>query len=270
MTVRAGFALSLGIVFPAVAMLVMTGTRGSGDSLVRLGIWVIAAAGYTLFWLSVGLLASVRSQSAAMSLVVAMSAWLLLVVIVPAVANLTRSIIPADPAVFADAERAASLAVNPRIDTAVAALNRLVRSRFSARPGGRDQDDLAFTEPVELSESAQLVATLRTIQPRWAERMPTSQLSRAIGEARRILIERELAPVLSSVSAQEQQLESLTAAAQFCSPALLFQAVADGVAGTDAVRWKTTLSRVRKNELSPVSPLTRRISRLVGETAVVA
>jgi cell division protein FtsX len=30
------------------------------------------------------------------------------------------------------------------------------------------------------------------------------------------------------------------------------------------------LSRVRKNELSPVSPLTRRISRLVGETAVVA
>lgn len=243
-TARAVFLVGLTVILPAVMALAIA--RISMDALPLLGAWMIAAAAYTSFWLFLGALVSARSRSSAASSVLAIASWLVLVVVVPALGNLSRSaLIPAKSAVsFVDAERAASLDVNPRIDKALAALNRLTRGRIASHPARQDRDDPSFTDPVEVSEAVELVDHLVAVRPRWPRAMATVQLSRAIAEARRILIEEQLSQTTARVSAEERRLDLLTAGLQYSSPALLFQSIADTTAGTDHPRWKHFLSQI--------------------------
>jgi ABC-2 type transport system permease protein len=245
LTVRAAFLMCLTVVLPTVVVLVMMPTDVSGDSLARLGIWIVASAAYFLFWLFLGALVSVRARNAALSSVMAVAAWLVLVVILPAIANLTVSaLIPANSVVsFADAERAASLDVNPRIDEAIAAMNRLVRSRPASNQVAAEEDDWSFSKPLDVPEAADLLDNLIAVQPGWQRVIPPAKLSRALAEVRRLLMEQRLSGVVARASEEERRLELLTQGLQFFSPTLLFQGIADTAAGTDHRRWKQFLSQ---------------------------
>jgi ABC-2 type transport system permease protein len=120
-TVRGGFL----ICFPVAVSIAMT-VAGIRDSWATIAMWALALLAYATFWIALGVMVSLRSGSSATAASMAVSGWLVLVIIIPALVNLAVPLIaPSTTTVsFVNAERAASLDINPRIDAARRALGR--------------------------------------------------------------------------------------------------------------------------------------------------
>jgi ABC-2 type transport system permease protein len=236
--VRAAFIAGIGVALPAVGVMLAV-SSWSGDTLVTLAFWMAAVAAYGAFWLLFAVLVSVRTSSPALSVVVGTMGWLLFVIVLPAAIALSVPMfVPASASLsYATDERAASLDINPQIDAANSALNRFVRTHFA-----NGADARLFTEPIELPVGRELLAVLP--QPPWSAVMPAPQLSRALAEARRTLVEQQLAGVLSQLEDSEQREDRFMQATRYGSPALLFQAIVDDLAGTGRSRSQRFLGQL--------------------------
>lgn len=89
-------------------------------------VWVVAVAAYCALWVALAAFLNTRRTTARLNALLLAAAWLLIVIVVPAGVSLAgRSLVPpASPLEFVVAERAASLAINPRIDEAGVAARR--------------------------------------------------------------------------------------------------------------------------------------------------
>jgi Domain of unknown function (DUF3526) len=141
---------------------------------------------------------------------------------------------------YATEERAASLETNARVDAAIAALNQLVRRRFSGVPPA-EGDHPTFTEPVDPPVEGEL---LQFPQSPWVAPATVVRLNRGFAEARRSRVEQRLAPVLAELDANERREAAFFAVARFSSPALVLQTMADDLAGTGQYRWKSFLGQL--------------------------
>jgi ABC-2 type transport system permease protein len=255
--VRALLIVVCGVLLPTAGA-VLTIADWSTESLMPIGLWTAAVLGYSMFWLACVVAVSLTMASSALSAIVSVSAWLVVVIAVPAVIELAAPLLnPASTRLsYATHERGASLEMNSRVDAAIAALNQLSRTQFEAF-AENDGDHPTFTEPVDAPVESNLLEALP--HPPWSSRMPVVQLARGFGEARRIVVEEKLAPVLRELVAAEVREASFIAYTRFLSPALLFQAIADDVTGTGQERWKRFLAQVDDYVREQDSFFTRKI-----------
>jgi Domain of unknown function (DUF3526) len=180
----------------------------------HLAIWVVALTAYCAFWVTVSIVISVRTPLAASGFVVGASTWLGLAVVVPSLANLSAPLFaPADSISFVNAERAASLDINARIDAALITLSR----------NGTFPSDILKQPPAGLSRP---------------------EIQQAIARARIEMFEERLAPVLQQLHLDERKLDRVTSILRFCSPAMLFESISDDLAGTGRVRWRRFLEQM--------------------------
>lgn len=209
--VRAQLFFGAGILAPALVV----GMVAAG-SWARLAMWMIAITAYCAFWFAVAIVISIRTLSPAPGFVIAICVWLTLVILIPALVNLAAPLLAPSSATisFVSAERAASLEINPQIDTAVTAVNRY------------------GTVPHDL------LAPLLQREPRWRGPLSHTQLQRALAETRRLMFEQRLAPVLEQLDTDERRLNGTLDFLRFCSPAILFESIADDLAGTGRARWR--------------------------------
>jgi hypothetical protein len=180
-----------------------------------LATWAVALAAYCAFWLAVSIAISLRTSSASSGFVIGASTWLALVIVAPALANLSAPLLAPSAATisYVTAERAASLDINARIDAAFISLTR--------------------------------TGTI----PRGILNGPTANLSRpqlqqALAAARVRMYEERLAPVLAQVDSDERRLDRAVSVLRFCSPALLFDSISTDLAGTGRARWQRFLAQV--------------------------
>lgn len=241
--VRGAFVAFFGVLLPVIA-LVLTIPEWSSDSAMRLAAWTGSLLVYGCFWFLFALSISMLTPTPSVSAVLVVTGWLVLVVVIPALVALTAPLLnPVSTRIaYASAERAASLEINPRVDDAVTALNRLVQARFGAVPSACDCDHPTFTELVELPAGRELLAVLP--QPPWSPVMPPAHSERALVEVRSILFERDLDRSLGVLDANERREAAFVRIAQFSSPALLFQAIAEDLAGTGRHRWQRFLGQL--------------------------
>jgi ABC-2 type transport system permease protein len=235
-TVRAGLLAVPLVLIPVVSVMVAASATASFDFLVRFTVWNVAVIAYCSLWFALAVLLNARNSSTQVNLFVAAGAWLTIVVIIPAIVNLTVVTLasPRPTLEFVVAERAASLDINPRIDAAGAVLGRVVKARSAS----------SSAEPLALPEGAELLDVLMKDGSRWARVMPPAQLSRALSESRRELFEERLAPIVARLEAGERWRETLTDRLSMFSPALLLQSVVDDLAGTGVGRWRNFLAQL--------------------------
>jgi hypothetical protein len=239
--VRGGVIAVCGVLWPTLVT-ASTMAEWSGDALARQGLWSVSVLAYCAIWTAFAIAVSVRARASAFGAVIAVSTWLIVVIVVPALLGLSTPFLAPTSTrlVYATEERAASLAINPRVDAAIAALNQLVRARFS---GGSPTtgDHQTFTEPVDPPAEGQL---LRFPQSRWTTPTSAVRLARGFGEARRAFVEQRLASLLAELDANERRDTAFLAIARFSSPALVLQTIGDDVAGAGQGRWKRFLGQL--------------------------
>jgi ABC-2 type transport system permease protein len=244
--VRGTFLVVFGVVLPAIAV-AFAMPEWTSDSVPRLAVWIASLLVYGGFWFLLALSISMLTPTPAVSAVVAVTSWLVFVVVMPALVGLATPLLsPVSTRIaYASAERAASIEINPRVDDAITALNRLVQARAGRAgivPLAGDRDHPSFTEPLELPLGRELLDVLP--RPPWNPVMPPVHSTRALAEARRILFEQRLEPILRDLDASERREAAFVRIAQFSSPALLFQAIVEDITGTGRYRWQRFLTQL--------------------------
>lgn len=232
-----------GVVLPVIGIACTMG-EWSVEGLVRLGLWGAGVLVYSAIWTALAVSVSVHARTSALAAVIAVSAWLVVVIVIPALLRLTAPFLspPSVHLSYAAEERAASLDTNARVDSAIAALNQLVRTRFSVSPSA-EGDHPTFTEPVDPPVEGEL---LRFPQSRWTPPASVVRLNRGFAEARRARVEQRLASVLAELDANERREAAFFAVTRFLSPALVLQTIGEDVAGTGEHRRKSFLGQLDK------------------------
>jgi ABC-2 type transport system permease protein len=230
-----------GVLLPAIGT-ACTMTEWSGDGIVRLGVWCAGVLAYSIIWTALAVVVSVQTRISALAAVIAVSVWLVIVIAIPALLHLAAPFLsPASTHLsYATEERAASLETNARVDAAIAALNQLVRKRFSGVPPV-EGDHPTFTEPVDPPVDGEL---LQFPQSPWVAPATVVRLNRGFAEARRSRVEQRLGSILAELDANERREAAFFAIARFSSPALVLQTMADDLAGTGQHRWKSFLAQL--------------------------
>jgi ABC-2 type transport system permease protein len=239
--VRGMVIAACGVVLPAIGT-ACTMTEWSGEALVRLGGWGTGVLAYCGIWTALAVVVSLQSRTSALAAVIAVSVWLGVVIIVPALLYLSAPFLSPTSAhlSYATEERGASLEVNARVDAANAALNQLVRTRFSGGPPA-EGDHPTFTVPVDPPVEGEL---LRFPRSPWTAPTSVVRLYHGFGEARRARVEQRLTSVLAELDANERREATFFAITRFLSPALVLQAIGDDLAGTGQHRWKSFLGQL--------------------------
>jgi ABC-2 type transport system permease protein len=237
-----GFVIAgCGVLLPAMVMAAAMPERSS-EALVRLFVWTVAVLFYTAVWAALAVVVSLRARASALAAIMAVAVWLLAVIVIPAVLQLASPFLspPAVHLSYVTEERAASLAINARVDSAIAALNQLVRTRFGGASSS-EADHPTFTEPVEPPVEGNL---LIFPQSPWAPPTSVVRLNRGFAEARRAYVEGRLAPVLVQLDTNERRESAFFVLAQYLSPALTLRGIADDLAGTGRYRWRSFLGQL--------------------------
>lgn len=204
--------LLVGIVVVAtLAALVIGGVDVSAaGALPRLLLWVVAVVAYGAFWFALAMLvASLGLRSAANATVLA-SAWLVLVVILPAVFNLTAATVFPVPSrmELVQAVRVAS-------DDANAAGAKLLAGYYEDHP------ELAT------GDAAQAMTDFNVIRV-------------AVNDD----VERRVRPVVERYEAQLASQQRLVDRLRFVSPAVLMQSALNDVSGTGHGRHQAFVAQV--------------------------
>jgi ABC-type transport system involved in multi-copper enzyme maturation permease subunit len=111
------------IAAPAIVVLAASGSAARADVVARIVIWMAVVEAYLSMWMALAVLVNTRGYPSSLNASILISTWLVVVVVVPAIVNLTaRTLVsPESMFEFTVAERAASLDINPRIDAMRAA-----------------------------------------------------------------------------------------------------------------------------------------------------
>lgn len=230
-----------GVLIPSV-IIAFAMPEWSTEALVRWLVWTSGVLAYCAIWAFLTTLVSLRARSSALAAIIAVSGWLVFVIIVPSLLQLATPLLSPTSAhlSYVTEERAASLAINGRVDSAIAALNQLARARFGGvSPAGGDHP--TFTKPVEPPVEGDLLSFPHSP---WAPPTSVVRLSRGFADARRAYVEHRLAPVLAELDANERREAEFFAIVKFLSPALVLRGLADDLSGTGPHRWELLLEQL--------------------------
>lgn len=203
------FALIVGTALLATAVGVLT--QGAGPGLVvRAALWTLAVGAYGAVWFALAVAVISLGRASASNATLLASAWLLLVVLVPALLNvLVNALYPVPSRVqLVQAVREASDAANARGSA-------LLARYFEEHP------ELAGGD---VAAAANDMAAIRL----------------AVSEA----VAHDVRPVLQTYERQRQRQERLVEQARVLSPALLMQDALNDIAGTGTARYRHFLAEV--------------------------
>lgn len=185
-----------------VAIGALAASDWSGSTLARLALWIGAVLAYAFVWLALSVLIDARGRSAANNAVVLASTWLMALVVIPAVVNLSNEVVHPYPS---------------RIQLATA-----VRAATHAAA----------------AESSRLLGRFLEDHPSSGVGRAGMQQYAALQEAREVEVTRRLQPTLSRFESRLEDRRALVSRLQYLSPAMLVQAALVEITGTGAHRQR--------------------------------
>lgn len=252
--IRALIVFSIGVFLPVIVTCVIGTLAYPGGQSYRIfwqaGLWVLAALIYGCFWFALVLLINTAGRITAASGVISAACWILVVVLTPALINLSLQyfLLASSTFQFVTAERDASLQLNSQIDAASAELNQQIRERYPVTAGDRlaqERFDRAyFGEPVQMVNGSELMADFIKNRPAWSVAVTTDQKFRALSEIRQLRMEQQLAKVLAETEQRRQQRESAMKMLRVVSPTLLFQSALNETTGAGNDKYKSFLTQL--------------------------
>lgn len=211
---RAGVILALSIGFSLIGILLsntgfLSGSNSSEVAL-RLGLWVVVVTAYGAFWFAVAVAINALGKSSATNAVVLSGMWLLFVLIVPSLVNLTATTFYPVP------------------------------SRVELINAIRDASNEATAEGSNLlskyyEDHPELIAEAKNQDPTgFAFRFYATQEK----------VDRSIEPVLRRFDEQLTRQQTLIDSARLLSPAIVTQEALNDIAGTSVSRYRFFLSQV--------------------------
>ncbi len=202
--VRAAVVVALAIALVAVGLPLVGAPLGAPGVPALLAAWIAVVLAQTAFWFGVAVLIGARAPTAAAGTLAYASSWLVLVIVVPVLANAVaqaRWPAPSRAALITES-RAIGAAVNARADS--------VLGRFLV-----DHPELAR----DAAPGAGQDFVVRTLSVQF-------ELDTALG------------PRLAAFDAQVARQQAAVERARVLSPALQVQGMLESLAGTDGTRWR--------------------------------
>jgi ABC-2 type transport system permease protein len=206
---RFGLVVVLGAALTVVAALVAGVQLTAPGAAWRLTLWGAAVVLYGAFWFALAVLVGALGRSSAVNAVILASAWLLLVVVVPALVNALAVTLHPVPsrALLVEAMREASNGATQRGSQLLA---RYYQDHPELRPKGEDPDLNDFTTRYFTIERD---------------------------------VEQQVAPVLDRYDASLRAQQALVGRLRFLSPAIAVQEALNDIAGTGPVRQRSFLAQ---------------------------
>lgn len=206
---RFGLVLALGAALTAVAALVAGVPLTAPDAAWRLVLWAAAVVLYGAFWFTLAVMVGALGRGSAANAVILASAWLLLVVVVPALVNALAVTLHPVPsrALLVEAMREAS---NGATQRGAQLLARYYQDHPELRPPGEDPDLNDFTTRYFTIERE---------------------------------VEAQVAPVLDRYDQRLRAQQTLVSRLRFLSPAIATQEALNEVAGTGPARQRAFLAQ---------------------------
>ncbi len=216
-TFMAGKLISRGIVLFGVILVMGLGalvyTAGSLDMLglsatwTRFGLWLLAVVLYAAFWFGLGVLVNAFNKSSETNATALAASWLLFVVVMPALVNLTATTVYPAPS---------------RMDLKVA-----MREAFTEAEKAEDVATKAFN-----IDHAEMVSDAE------------SQLYLTSFLARQVAMEDAVEPVFNNFRTQLARQEKLVGWFQYLSPAIVMQLALNEVSGSSTARYNAYMDKV--------------------------
>jgi ABC-2 type transport system permease protein len=202
--------LSAIVLLAVIALVIGNVDLGAAGAPPRLALWMAAVIAYGAFWFAVAVLVTAAGKNSSTNAMMLAGVWLVLVVFVPSMLNLTaRTVYPVPSRVeMIQAMRMASDEANEQ------------GSKLLARYY-EDHPELASGDAQQAMNDFNLVRV-------------------AVGAE----VERAVAPVLDRYTEQLDGQHRIVARARFLSPAILMQNALSDVAGTGAARHRAFMGQV--------------------------
>jgi ABC-2 type transport system permease protein len=198
------------VAFSIIALIAIGIDLGASGAAVRLALWVFAVAAYGAFWFALALLVAAFGGSSATSATVLATIWLLLVVLLPSLFNLTATTLYPVPS---------------RVEM-IQAIR--VASDEAANAGSQALGRYYEDHPELASGDAQQAMTDFNV------------LKVAVDDE----VARRARPVVARYEQQLAAQQSMVDGVRFLSPAVLMQDALDDVAGTGVGRHRHFLAQV--------------------------
>jgi ABC-2 type transport system permease protein len=205
-------AVLLALVVGSAMMAALVGTAGHATHGVgvRVLLWAVAVAGYGGFWFALAVLVMSFGRSSASNATALASAWLVLVVLVPALLNLVLN------AVYPVPSRVQMVqAVREASDEASTRGSQLLAQYLEDHPELAGEDEAG---------AAGDFASVRV----------------AVADA----VEREVRPIIETYEQQRARQERFVASVRFLSPAILMQDALNDLSGTGTARHRHFVAQV--------------------------
>lgn len=202
-----GFSL-LGILLSNIGF--FSGSSDSSEATLRLGMWVVVVTAYGAFWFAVAVAINALGRSSATNAVVLSGMWLLFVLVVPSLVNLTATTFYPVP------------------------------SRVELINAIRDASNEATAEGSNLlskyyEDHPELIAEAKNQDPTgFAFRFYATQEK----------VDRSIEPVLRRFDEQLTRQQTLVNGARLLSPAIVTQEALNDIAGTSVSRYRYFLKQV--------------------------
>ncbi len=250
LSVRGSLILLCGILLPALAALVAEMRLPTRGTLLRLLLWLLAAAIYGAFWFGLVVCVNAFGASATSNALWLAGCWIVFVALFPPMVNLIAQALRPLPATlsYADAERAANLKINAEADRLGFEIREAVNSRhlvISGDPVSQARRDHAYYDVIaQIPEGGELLTQYFKHHPEWPQPATSGQLNYAVEEGRRESIEMRLANVIERMNAERDQQQSLLNGLSFLSPVILLQNVVDEITGSSRARHQDFLAQL--------------------------
>ena len=207
---RAGLLLGLVVVFSVAASLLTGANLGAPGALGRFALWIGLVGAYGLFWFALSVWVAARGWNSTTNATALAAAWLVLVVMTPALFNLIVTTIYPVPSRVEMVQ-----AIREATDQASKSGSKALARYYEDHP------ELATGDPAQAMNDFNIVRV-------------------AVNED----VERRVRPVVqhyeSQIASQQRTIDAL----RFLSPAILMQSALNDVAGTGSDRHRHFLAQV--------------------------
>ena len=203
--VRLALLLALVLGTALVALAAIVSWQGAGPGLgVRVALWGLVVCAYGVLWFALGVLVVSRGAGSASTATVLAGTWLLLVVLIPALAGVAVNALYPVPSRVQMVQ-----AIREASDSASANGSALLARYFEEHP------ELAGGDPAAAAGDA---AAIRL----------------AVNDA----VERDVRPVVDAYERQRRRQQALIERLRYLSPAMLMQDALNDLAGTGTTRYR--------------------------------
>jgi len=232
-----------GALLPGIALWISHFALTGQNSFGRAALWILATTLYAAFWFSVVLLVNARAKTAAQGALALAAIWTLLVLFVPATANLlAQSIFPAFSGIaFADAERAARLNGNAGVDRIYRELFAELDRRYPRITG--DAENQKVREKARMTEAVPVPTDNDLLVKFFASKNDLIPSSLTINQlvyfgtpAREVYIENRLSPLLAEMNYRKHSQQIVINGFSLFSPSMLLRRAAGEITGTGEAR----------------------------------